>query len=547
MKRTKGFTTLLILLLFVTIILSACKALSPEQSEANTNETTTQSDSKDLISMETFKEEAFAYFKDSFDSWDPNQATNITFQGDQVVIDKESTGACWAEGILTIQKPGTYVFTGNLEDGQILVNSTTDGKVVLVLNQVDLTSKTSAPIYVKQASKTVLLLADGSENYLEDATVYTYDLATEEEPRSAIFSNDDLILSGTGSLTIQGNFNDAINVQDTLYVENGQWILDSKDDGLVGNDGVLLKNGTLLIQSGGAGIKVDSGFYALGGEVTVVSTGDALHSNDLLLIEGGQFELTSEDDGIHADTTLQITDGRVEIKNSYEGLESAQILVSGGAIRLVSQDDGINVAGGQDGSSMGGRPDQNSFTATENQFLTISGGEIMIDSLGDGIDVNGSMSMSGGKVVVYGPTSSGNGALDYDGTFALTGGVLMAAGSAGMAQGPSQESSQYSVMMTYENVQAAGTKVELKDGQGNVLLSMTSEKAFQSIVFSSTDLVEGGSYQLGSESFTLSEVLTKLGAQIAGGGFGGPNAGGGRGTRGEKVQPDSGTLPTVQN
>jgi len=65
-----------------------------------------------------------------------------------------------------------------------------------------------------------------------------------------------------------------------------------------------------------------------------------------------------------------------------------------------------------------------------------------VDAGGDGIDINGSVVMAGGYLIVHGPIYNMNGAVDYDGSFTISGGLLVAAGSAGMAQAPGGNSSQ---------------------------------------------------------------------------------------------------------
>lgn len=260
--------------------------------------------------------------------------------------------------------------------------------------------------------------------------------------------------------------------------------------------------------------------------------------------------MASGDDGIHADTNLQINSGEINITNSYEGIESAVIIINGGSIHLVASDDGINVAGGADSSAMGGRPGQNNFANLSNYRLSINGGYTYVDAAGDGLDANGSIEMTNGIVIVNGPTANNNGALDYDGGFVITGGYLVAAGSAGMAQAPDTSSTQNSVIYNFAATQPAGTIVHIADADGNNLLTFTPLRQYQSIVLSSPALINGetytvygggsadgtvsdglytdGTYTTGTavESFTISGVVTSAG--VATRGFGGGPRGGGR-------------------
>ena len=131
---------------------------------------------------------------------------------------------------------------------------------------------------------------------------------------------------------------------------------------------------------------------------------------------------------------------------------------------------------------------------TGDSHLYVNGGYIAVDARGDGIDINGPIDMTGGVVLVNGPTENMNGALDYGGAFNITGGFLVAAGSAGMAQAPSTSSTQYSLAHTFSNVQAAGTLVHIATKDGKEVVTFAPTKPYQSIVVSSPDLVNGGTY-----------------------------------------------------
>ena len=201
------------------------------------------------------------------------------------------------------------------------------------------------------------------------------------------------------------------------------------------------------------------------------------------------------------------------MKISYEGIEGTNVTLSFCEIKINSSDDGLNV---NDASGL----------------LTISGGNISVVAGGDGLDSNGAISMTGGTVTVDGPTDNGNGAIDYDKTFTMTGGILIATGSSGMAQAPDTGSSQASILMYYTSAQAAGTAVTLKDESGNVIASFTPTKQYASAAISAPGLKTGKAYTLYSGdtkvvTFTPSSAVTYLNesgvttAQGMGGGMGG--------------------------
>jgi hypothetical protein len=245
---------------------------------------------------------------------------------------------------------------------------------------------------------------------------------------------------------------------------------------------------------------------------------DSIHSNVNLNIENGNITISSGDDGIHADTSITISNTTINIKQSYEGIEANKITVNSGDISLVSSDDGFNVNGGSDQSAQGGRPGANSYSSdTSDLVLTINGGTIKVNASGDGLDSNGSIIMTGGEVYVDGPTDNGNGALDYNDSFNMSGGTLIAAGSSGMAQNISSNSSAYGVIIYLSSTQSAGTKVSI-DG----VIDYTPSKAFSSIVIVSPKFKNGNSYTFSLNgtkytTFTISGNTTTIGTSMSGG------------------------------
>ena len=164
-------------------------------------------------------------------------------------------------------------------------------------------------------------------------------------------------------------------------------------------------------------------------------------------------------------------------------------------------------------------------------YVKITGGTITVNAGGDGIDSNGNLYITGGTVYVAGPTSNGDGALDYEEEASITGGTLIAAGSSGMAQGMGSNSTQCSMLVNLSETIAAGSVISLKDSSGNVLISWTSPKQFSSVVISTAELAQGSTYALVTgdtqTEVTLSSVATTSGSAGFGGGFGGAGGRGG--------------------
>jgi len=363
-------------------------------------------------------------------------------------------------------------------------------------------------IFVKGAEKTVIVLADNTDNHITDGKSYIFEDSEEDEPNAAIFSKDDLTIYGNGSLTVDGNYNDGIASKDGLIIKSGSITVNSVDDGIRGKDYLIVKDGIISVDAKGDGLKSDNdedvtkgyiliedGAINIGsgedaieaetdvlitdgeitlssgggsnksvsgtssakgikgnvclivddGTVTINSADDAIHSNGSLAINGGFFDISSGDDGIHADSVLGVNGGDIHITKSYEGIESRSVIViNGGDIHITSSDDGLNVAGGNDGSGFHGGPGD--ISSSGDFYLYINGGYIVINAAGDGIDSNGSIVMTDGIVIIHGPTSNMNGALDHA-SFKITGGLLVAAGSSGMAQAPGTSSTQYSLLL----------------------------------------------------------------------------------------------------
>ena len=271
------------------------------------------------------------------------------------------------------------------------------------------------------------------------------------------------------------------------------------------------------------------------GTVDVDAADDAVHSNGAVHLSGGALTAASGADGVHAEEGLIIDDGTVTVTASTEGLEGADIAISGGSTSVTSSDDGINAAGGSTSTTPqggGGGEQVGDFS------LVISGGTLVVDAGGDGLDSNGTASITGGTVVVNGPTTSGTGALDVNGSFEVSGGVLLAAGSSGMVVSPAAGSAQGWISATLTSAVKAGSVVQIVDGNGTVVATFVTAKTAQSIVFSSAAITSGAQYQIyiggtatgtgvgglsegGSLGSATSAVTVTAGQAAAGGGFGG--------------------------
>ena len=252
------------------------------------------------------------------------------------------------------------------------------------------------------------------------------------------------------------------------------------------------------------GLKCSGTLTVYGGSFTLDCADDAIHSNSNVTIDGGTFQISTGDDGFHADETLTVANGTITVTESYEGLEGLTILITGGDITLTCSDDGINAAGGTDSSSMGGFRGNDMFGGmhggSSKGKIEISGGSIYMNASGDGIDANGSLTISGGEVIVCGPTSGDTAVLDYDNSAVITGGTFIGTGAYQMAQTFS-DSEQGVIALSVGN-QAAGTKITVSDSSGNILISNEPDLSYAIAILSCPEMVKGESYTVSIGAMT---------------------------------------------
>ncbi len=319
-------------------------------------------------------------------------ATSVTAD-DSDDIDWESlptTNVSLTDDGLTVTAAGTYILSGS-STGQVVVK--TDGYVRLVLDGVTIKSSEGAAIYVESAKKTVIQLADGSENTVVDAST-----RSDEEIDGTIYSADGLVLNGNGSLAVTANFADGIVSKDDLWINSGNVNITSVDDGIRGKDSLNVTGGTIVINAEGDGMK---------------SSNDTDEGKGQLVISGGTVTIDTGDDAIKAEQKISISGGTINIKTSLEGIEAPVIVIDDGDIGIYATDDGINAAA--------------SAIVTTGLGVTINGGTLTIE-VGpgdtDAIDSNGDLYVNGGTITITAQVSS----FDFNGSGAINGGTVMVNG-----------------------------------------------------------------------------------------------------------------------
>lgn len=419
-----------------------------------------------------------------------SNATLISFTDSAVTADGKYSGYEIEGTDVSITAAGTYVFSGDCDDGSITVKKGVTG-VTLVLNGLTLTNADSAAITLNKTAEAALIAAAGSENTVADTAG-----VNDENAAVKVKSGASLSLSGTGTLTACGNAkngikgasdavitvdeltlnieaaDDGLSCDDELTIKGGRvnitaggdavkaspdtddtenpdttslgsvtisggtLTLEAAEDGVQADGDLTISGGTFAVTANGGhtttlsdedasckGLKAGKTLTVLGGTFTVDSADDALHANDVT-VSGGTLTLASGDDAVHADNDLVVgvkgasstSTPRINITASYEGLEGTTVSVYSGDIDVAASDDGVNAAN----SDLGERSDK--------YAINIAGGDLYIDAGSDGLDSNNDISITGGRVEVYGADAMMDAAIDYDGTFTLSGGTLFGAG-----------------------------------------------------------------------------------------------------------------------
>lgn len=243
-----------------------------------------------------------------------------------------------------------------------------------------------------------------------------------------------------------------------------------------------------------------------GARVKINSSDDAIHTNSgNVLIKGGALDLTTLDDGIHADELVKIDGGEITVNGSYEGIEGAYVEIGGGTIYITASDDGINAA---------------SDDESVNEHIIISGGTITVDASGDGLDSNGTIYVTGGTLIVYGPTTGADTGLDADGGILIDGGNVFVASSKEMLEIPASNSKS-NVLVYGVNTVPAGSEIILTNADGGEMVRITLKKQAQAIILSTPELATNGTYSLYADenllaSFSVTETITAIGVRSSG-------------------------------
>ena len=418
---------LAVLIASLLIILAGC---GPENGTA---EQTTKAASLNAISADEIDTTVGKSDQDA--AYDESSATKITLTGASASI--SGNGASQKDGVVTIQQEGTYLVSGTLENGQLVVDAADTEKVQIVLQNVSIDCSDHAALFIKQADKVFLTLAEGTENTLSSGSSYALG-DDDSNVDGVIFSRADLTMNGSGSLAVNAAYKHAVVSKDDLVVTGGQYAIKAENGGgLYGKDCVKITGGAFTIATGTDAIqannaeKADQGYvYISGGTFDLTAGTDAVQAETVLRIDGGTFQISSgggsanasidksgkdspgwgmwgpqseqnpsqdaestdtsdSAKGLKAGASLSLRGGTFSINSSDDSIHSnGTVTITGGTLSLKSGDDGVH-AGDALLIEEGTIKISQSYEGLEGLSVTIAGGNIQLTASDDGINSAG--------------------------------------------------------------------------------------------------------------------------------------------------------------
>ena len=454
-------------------------------------------------------------------------------------------GVSVENGTITITSGGTYRLTGEYS-GQVKIEAAKTDTVRLVLDNAKITNSTGAAINVVSAAEAIIYTAAGTTNTVADGANYT--ATGDDDPDAAIYSTANLTLTGEGSLSVEGAYEEGIHTTGGLVIASGTLEVNAANTGIKGKDYVDITGGIVNVTAAQDGIK---------------STNTDDESMGFTRLSAGSVTISAGDDGLKAPHTLEISGGTLNIEKSNEGIEAQYINILDGDVTVNSTDDGINAS--LKDSSSDTSSDTTSGTATTGQqtqqnqngqvqqapagggaapggsqgstgqnqnmlqppaggtmpgggggtfevvdaAINISGGTVTVNAEGDGIDSNGTATFSGGTVTVNGPVAGGNNALDSNGDLLLNGGTVTAGSTADMFEAPSSASTSGYLKITDSSALTQGSTVQVTDSSGTVVANYKiTTSGVQLVLVSNKNIVKGQSYTVSVTSGSVDAAST---------------------------------------
>lgn len=326
---------------------------------------------------------------------------NITCDGANVVV--RSTA-----------KRVKYTVNGSTANGSLKIYS--EKKFAMQLAGTAITNPTGPAINIQTGKRCYLVVADGTTNTLTDGTTYA-ETDNEESAKATLFSEGELLFSGSGKLRVYANCKAGIRSDDYILFRPGNniFVKATAGNGIKANDGIYIRGGAINVETSATAAKgMSSGAFIniSGGRTTLTTTGNA------------EYDATDDDASsaaaLSADSTLSITGGQLLCKSTGtggKGINAKQRLdIEGGTVRVVTE--GLKYASGDITASPKG--------IKANGSITVSGGDIMVRASGGdgavGMESKASLTMTGGTMRHY----SYDDALKADSAITAKGGTVFA-------------------------------------------------------------------------------------------------------------------------
>ena len=505
-------------------------------------------------------------------SWDTSSETAIDLSNPTA-----TDGVTVEDGTLTITKAGTYKLSGEYQ-GQIKVETADSDAVRLVLDNANITNSSGAALNVVNADEVILYSASGTTNTISDGADYT--ATGEDDPDAVVYSKADMTIAGEGTLKVNGNHEDGIHTSDGLVIASGTLEVNAANTGIKGKDYVdilggtinvtaqqdgikstndtdegkgwtRLSNGTVTVNAGDDGFKASRVVEISGGSLTVDQSDEGIEAQ-YINVSGGDVNVTSADDGMNASLKTSDSESTDSSANTSDAANQQQNNQQQGSLpggqqsgTSNQQQQGTGQPPAMSGTSQDGTS-QNGTTGTGQQgmgqppqggmpgggggtfevidaAINVSGGHITVNAEGDGIDSNGVTTLSGGTLIVNGPSQGGNAALDTNGDLLLNGATVLSGSTADMFEAPSTNSTSGYLKLTNSSGFEQGSTVQVADSSGKVVANYKVTKSnVQLVLVSSSSIVKGQSYTaytttsaVDSNATSLASGATELGSFTA--------------------------------
>ena len=550
--KIKYILTFIVLSSFMTLLFTGCT--SETENNILMSQIVPASATIDTLLSITESESLFSA-EDKEIGYDDTETSAINLNGDKVFSDSENVEVDGA--VATIKSAGTYIVTGNLENGRIIVDAGSDEDIRLVLDGVNILNNTTSAIQIENANKVYITLAESTENKLSN----NFYFSDNDGANGVIYSKSDITINGRGTLNVYASEGNGIVSEKNAVITGGTIYISADKYGIAASDSVRISSSMMSIESDDKGIYscneendslgfiyISDGIFAISssgnaidassillidggafnisavspasstenekngcgliaGEEVSVNSGefifntsdDAVYSKSNVSITGGSFTITSDYNGIYGENTVLIGEANIAIEKSYIGVQGHTVFVQNASLNITSDDDGINAVGGNDGSGLR----ETSSNSKDTSGVGIFSGFISINASGDGIDAKGEVSVSDGTIMISTADNEEDMVIDYSDDLYITGGTILATGNLSGEKNFS-ETEQQIITLNLDS-QPQNTFIEILDQSGNLIFSDIAEQPFSNIIVSSSLLQKGYTYTLkiGSYATTI--------------------------------------------